>query len=149
MRALFRAPNGLYRAHLGWLMGGRFLYLETRGRKSGVVRNTVLEVVHHDRERDAYFVVSGFGWKSDWYLNAIASPPVRVIVGRREFVPECHELTESERVELLTTYRREHPKVAATLGKRVLGDDFSGDPAGIARLAKAMPAMSLAFSREL
>jgi deazaflavin-dependent oxidoreductase (nitroreductase family) len=144
MRALFRAPIGLYRAHLGWVFGERLLLLETIGRKSGLPRSTVLEVVAHDREADAYFVVAGFGAQSAWLLNAIANPPTRVTVGRRSFVPECRELSEPERVELLTSYQREHPRVAAALGSRVLGADFTSEPAAIARLAHELPALRLA-----
>jgi hypothetical protein len=45
VRALLRLPILLYRLHLGWLLGHRFLLLTHVGRKSGLQRRTVLEVV--------------------------------------------------------------------------------------------------------
>jgi deazaflavin-dependent oxidoreductase (nitroreductase family) len=142
-RAFFRAPIWVYRAHCGWLFGHRLLYLETLGRKSGQLRRTVLEVVKRDRETGSYYVVAGFGAKSDWFQNAIAHPPVTVIVSRTRFTPQCHVLTENERFDLLSDYQREHPKVAAALGARVLGSDFTDDPAALRRLAVALPALRL------
>jgi deazaflavin-dependent oxidoreductase (nitroreductase family) len=147
-RAFLRAPIWFYRAHLGWLLGHRFLYLETVGRKSGLLRRTVLEVVWHDKATGAYFVVAGFGEKSDWYQNALAHPPLRVIVSTERFVPECHVLDEDERFDLLTSYQNEHPKVAAALGARVLGSDFTDDPAALHRLAAALPALRLRAVRQ-
>lgn len=44
-RILARMPNGLYRARLGWLLGKRFLMLLHMGRKSGLVRRAVVEVI--------------------------------------------------------------------------------------------------------
>ena len=44
-RWLFRMPIGLYRLRLGWLLGDRFLLLHHTGRKSGLPRQAVVEVV--------------------------------------------------------------------------------------------------------
>ncbi|MCA9848813.1 MAG: nitroreductase family deazaflavin-dependent oxidoreductase, partial [Dehalococcoidia bacterium] len=63
-KLFFRAPIWLYRLHLGWLLGGRFLLMEHVGRRSGLVRRVVVEVVHHDRDADTYTVASGFGPRS-------------------------------------------------------------------------------------
>jgi hypothetical protein len=41
----FRLPIHLYRLDLGWLLGHRVLLLSHRGRKSGLIRATPLEVV--------------------------------------------------------------------------------------------------------
>jgi deazaflavin-dependent oxidoreductase (nitroreductase family) len=76
-RAFFRAPIWFYRAHLGWLLGNRFLYLETTGRSTGLRRRTVLEVVKHETSTGSFFVVAGFGATSDWYRNAVALPALR------------------------------------------------------------------------
>lgn len=67
LRAMFRAPIFLYRIHLGWLLGGRFLMLTHIGRKSGVPRQTVIEVVSHDKETGKYYVAAAWRDKSDWY----------------------------------------------------------------------------------
>jgi hypothetical protein len=43
----FFAPVSLYRLHLGWLLGHRFLLLTHTGRRSGLRRQTVLEVMEY------------------------------------------------------------------------------------------------------
>jgi len=40
-RLAFRLPIYLYRLNLGWLLGHRFLMLVHRGRRSGLLRETV------------------------------------------------------------------------------------------------------------
>ena len=57
LRFGLRLPIWLYRLHLGWLFGNRFLLLTHIGRKSGLPRQTVIEVVKHDKESDRFFVV--------------------------------------------------------------------------------------------
>src|SRR5664279_3639569 len=73
-RLAFRFPIWLFRIHLGWIMGHRFLLLTHMGRKSGLTRQTVLEVVHYDKVTGACVVASGWGTKSEWYRNVIANP---------------------------------------------------------------------------
>jgi hypothetical protein len=41
-------PIYLYRLDLGWLLGHRFLMLVHQGRRSGLLRETVLEVILYD-----------------------------------------------------------------------------------------------------
>ena len=72
LRIGVRLPVLLYRARLGWLLGGRFLMLTTTGRKTILPRQTVLEVVLHDQETDTYYIASG------WFRNIqmVALKPV-------------------------------------------------------------------------
>ena len=79
-RRLMRAPAWIYRARAGVLFGSRILMLEHVGRKSGVPRYAVLEVVDHPTP-DTYVVASGFGRKAQWFRNIRANPRVRVYVG--------------------------------------------------------------------
>ena len=48
LRLAFRLPIYLYRLDLGWMLGHRFLLFVHLGRKSGLLRETVLEVLLHD-----------------------------------------------------------------------------------------------------
>lgn len=66
LRLLLRLPTWLYRIGLGWTLGGRFLLLQHIGRKSGLQRETVLEVVWSDPPRRAYVVVAAWGARADW-----------------------------------------------------------------------------------
>ena len=53
VRRAVRAPIWLYRAHLGGFLGHQMLLLTHRGRKTGLPRQTVLEVlVYDDHSRD-------------------------------------------------------------------------------------------------
>lgn len=79
-RRVMRLPILLYRAHQGILLDHRFLLLEHRGRRSGLVRRTVLEVVERP-SRDRYLVVSSLGERAEWLRNLRAEPHARVAVG--------------------------------------------------------------------
>ena len=82
-RLAFRLPIWLYRLHLGWLLGGRLLLLTHIGRKSGLPRQAVIEVVRHDRATDTYIIASGFGAQVDWLRNIQKHPNVVVQTGRQ------------------------------------------------------------------
>lgn len=81
-RRLSHLLTGLYRAHLGWMLGHRFLLLTHTGRTSGLKRQTVLEVMRHDRSTGMYVVASGWGAKADWLRNVTQTPAVIVQSGR-------------------------------------------------------------------
>lgn len=136
-RRLMRAPLGLYRAGLGWVLGRRFLRLEHTGRRSGARREAVLEVA--GEIGGSPVVVSGYGTASDWYRNVVADPRVGVTWGRRSFPAEARRLDPAEAGEVLRRYRDDHPRAAAVLGDR-LGVSLVDDPAGA---AAALPAFVL------
>ena len=83
LRAALRLPIWLYRAGLGWLLGDRFLMLTHTGRKSGRKHETVIEVVKHEPGTGTYYVVSGWGSRSDWYLNVRKNPLVSLQIGTK------------------------------------------------------------------
>lgn len=112
-RAWFRVPIALYRAHLGWLLGRRFVLVEHRGRVTGAVRSVVIEVV--GREDDALLVASGFGTRSDWYRNLRADPRARVTTGLRTWAVRAVPLTEDEGAATMDRYARRHPVAARGL----------------------------------
>lgn len=61
LRPLLKAPALLYDVGLGWVCGRRFLLLTHRGRRTGRIHRTVLEVVSYDAERGEATVVSAWG----------------------------------------------------------------------------------------
>ena len=63
---------------------GHFLLLTHVGRKSGLPRQTILEVLLHDRAKDVYYVMAGWGVRSDWVKNIEKTPQVQIRVGRRQ-----------------------------------------------------------------
>ncbi len=108
-RILFRAPIWLYRWGLGGLLGNRFLLLTHKGRKSGRLYDTVIEVIKHDPATNTYYVVSGFGKRSDWFRNVQKTPEVTITVGRRRMRARARILPPEEAVSILIEFARAHP----------------------------------------
>lgn len=143
---LNRVPIGLYRARLGWLLGGHFLLLTTTGRKTGRTRWVVLEVARRASGPGpipTIWVIASRGRRTDWYANAVAGGPTTVTWKRLTFTPHVHALTPAERAELLADYQRRHPRAAALLGKAILGIEYTTDPAHLQRLAEELRALRL------
>lgn len=134
-------PGLLYRAHLGWLLGDRFLYIVHRGRKTGKLRRTVVEVVRFAEVGPEATVVAGWGPETHWYRNLEVAGAAEVTVGRRRWrQPGQRFLDQRQRVELLTGYVREHPRAARELG-RIFG--FAElDEAAVAALAERTRAVA-------
>lgn len=70
---LARALIHLYRRGIGSVTGSRPLMLQHAGRRTGAVRQVVLEVVDHPA-RDVYVVASGFGERAQWYFHVVDPP---------------------------------------------------------------------------
>lgn len=124
LRWFYRAPISIYRAGLGRLMTGRFLMLTHKGRKSGLDRYVVLEVV--DRTPDTWFVAAAYGNNADWFRNVQADPQVAVNFRGKRHSATASVATEEEAAEVLKRYAAAHPKSAQTLGK-LMGVPMEGD----------------------
>lgn len=112
---ILQAPKWIFRAHLGFIFGSRFLLLEHIGRKSGKRYQTPLEVASRDEAHDEYIVTSGTGVNADWYRNIRANPAVAIWLGSRRYPVKQRFLPTAEAVERMKEYEREHPKAAAKL----------------------------------
>ena len=114
-RWIVRAPIRLYRWRLGWLFGKRLLMLEHTGRKSGLPRYAVVEII--DRPKSGGLViVSGFGEKAQWYRNILANGSVRIYLGgHRPISATARRLPAREAAFSLERYAERYPKAWATL----------------------------------
>jgi deazaflavin-dependent oxidoreductase (nitroreductase family) len=117
-RFFMRAPLGLYRLGLGGLLGKRFLRLEHTGNKTGLPRQTVLEVVGIDNTK-APIVASGYGERSHWYRNVTANPEVAFTLGRKRVVATAERLDHTDAVAVLDRYRTNHARAAKVIGARL------------------------------
>jgi deazaflavin-dependent oxidoreductase (nitroreductase family) len=117
MRRLYRAPIWLYRVGFGTVMGGRLLMLTHRGRKSGLPRYAVLEVIH--RDDDTWYVPAAYGERADWYRNILADPHVQVNYRGQTFdaVAETVPVEQAERI--LAEYEHRHPRAARTFSRLI------------------------------
>jgi deazaflavin-dependent oxidoreductase (nitroreductase family) len=86
LRRLFRAPVYLYRWNCGWLLGRRFLLLIHIGRRTGLRRHTVLEIMQYRKEGPEAVVMSAFGRNADWLGNIEATPGPEVVIPSQHFV---------------------------------------------------------------
>lgn len=96
-----------------------------QGRKSGLLRRTVLEVAGHETESSSYLAAAGWGKQSDWYQNILHNPEVVLQVGRKQFAATAVQLSEEESGQAMVDYARTHPKAARNL-MRTLGFEASG-----------------------
>jgi deazaflavin-dependent oxidoreductase (nitroreductase family) len=116
---LWRAPIHLYKIGLGPVMGKKFLLLNHIGRKSGQVRQAVLEIDRYDPETNTYIVASGFGRKSDWYRNLQKTPDVTIQLGRKKLKARAELLTPEQSGEEMARYAQAHRKAALNLIKLI------------------------------
>src|SRR6266700_7373535 len=86
-RWLANAPRVFYRLGLGRVLGYRMVQITHRGRKSGVIRHTILEVLSYNPQTQEVLVVSGWEGKTDWYRNIQQEPALEVRIGRVAYRP--------------------------------------------------------------
>lgn len=101
----------LYRLHLMWLLGRRFLIVSHVGRVTGELHRTCLMVLRDDRDTGEIVVVAG-SRTADWYRNVLAAPPVEVAIGNDRFKPSVRPLTRGDLRRYLAEARRDHPWTA-------------------------------------
>ena len=127
-RWFFRAPIKLYAVGLGSLLGGRFMLLEHIGRKSGLVRRTVIEVAKYDAESGSYYACSGYGERSDWFQNLLAQPVAHITVRRKRMAVRARKLPPAEAGALMLDYAQRYPRTARAL-VRACGYEVDGSEA--------------------
>jgi deazaflavin-dependent oxidoreductase (nitroreductase family) len=139
---LLKVPVALYAANLGWLLGHRFLLLAHRGRRTGRVYRTPLEVLAWDEAAREAVVMSGFGRTSAWYRNVLAGDPVELRIARLRFAPRARELDTEEAARVFAAYERRN-RIAAPLMRAILsrlaGFRYDGSEAARRRLVQALP----------
>ncbi len=148
LRFSLRLPILLYRLRLGWLLGGRLLLLTHTGRKSGRLRQTVLEVVEHDQDSGSYFIASGWGEKSDWYQNILAHPEVQVESGGRNISARAVRLPEEQARRILQSYAQRHATSFQVLAGRLMGLRSSDPQELIEVMAHEMPVVEVVIRKD-
>jgi deazaflavin-dependent oxidoreductase (nitroreductase family) len=125
-RVFFRAPIWFYRLGLGVLFGKRMLLLQHTGRKTGLTRQAVLEVVQLLPETNSYIVVAGFGPQSQWYQNILANPQADVQVGWKKWKVVAEQLSPQAGAAAFVDFCKRNPgeaKLAGLLGFEVDGSE--------------------------
>jgi deazaflavin-dependent oxidoreductase (nitroreductase family) len=139
---VFRIPQPLYRAGLGWIFGHAFLLLIHRGRRSGKMYETALKVLTYDTGSREAIVFSAWGDSSDWVRNILTSPALEVRIGRQRFVPTQRFLSEDEATSVVATYHLHHPRRLRLLSS-LLGWGDLGSDAAVREFVRGRPFVSL------
>ncbi len=132
------APTWLYRSHLGFVMGERFVMIEHRGRKSGNLYRTVLEVPGRHPGKNEWFVTSGTGPQADWYRNIEAGGVDAVWIGSKRNEASVRFLDAPEAAGVMAGYESAHPKTAAKL-MASMGVSYDGTDEGRIKMMRQIP----------
>lgn len=145
LRTLLHAPVYLYRWHLGCLLGKRFLLLTHVGRRSGLRRQTVLEVMEYRSDGPEVVVMSGFGRSSEWLRNIEANHEEEVTIGSLHFAAAHRFLGEAEAVSVWRGYEQRN-RVAAPIIRsvlsRLLGWHYDPSDESRRRLIRQLPLLA-------
>ena len=112
---IYRLPVHLYHWRLGWLLRHRFLMLSHKGRKSGRIYQTVVEVIHYNPSTKESIVVSMLGQNSDWYQNIRMCAAMEIRTGRLRYIPNQRFLTKEETYATFIDFENRHQWAARRL----------------------------------
>lgn len=144
LRLVLRLPVLLYRLRLGWLLDGRFILINHIGRKTGHLHKTVVEVLGYSKESDTYFIVSGWGYKANWYQNLSAVPNISIQVGHRKLDIHAETVSVDEGTQLLVDYRQKHPFAARELSRLMGLNLFEASPEKLSQIVQnSLPVVAL------
>ncbi len=143
LRFALRLPIWLYRFHLGWLLGHRFVMFRHIGRKSRLPRYTVVEVVQHDPPTNTYIIASGWGETSDWFQNVQQEPAVILYAGCRQMAATVARLSIDEATKVLKGYAYRYPIAFHKISKMMVGQVLTSDETDCRLLAQAIPLVTL------
>jgi len=132
-------PILFYRFGLGWLLGERFVLLTVRGRRTGLPRPVVLEVLGPDPQTGGLFVASAWGGSAQWLRNLGICPNVQAQVGRRSFPAEVFRLSKQAGEEQLRSYATRHPFAGRVIFQLLLGRQPIGTEDKFAVLSRSVP----------
>ncbi len=108
----FKVPVWMHKLGFGgWerLIGAQWMLLTTKGRKSGKLYHTMVDVMDYDKVSDTYYIEAAYGAHADWYKNIQSNPLFEARVGRRKFKARAGTLTTEGAGEMLVQFYRNKP----------------------------------------
>jgi deazaflavin-dependent oxidoreductase (nitroreductase family) len=131
-RAL-RMPSVLDRKGTRWMLQALspapVIVLVHRGRSSGRVYKTPIEILVDDPERSEFIVGPMWGRDSDWYRNVLAGGLVEVHGRGDALQVEWRELDEAERRAAIRAYREARPIYSRIILRMLVRvNALEGDP---------------------
>jgi deazaflavin-dependent oxidoreductase (nitroreductase family) len=150
LRQALRLPAGLYGVGAGRLLGHRFLLLTHRGRRTGRLHRTMLEVVRWDPDKGEATVMSGFGPDANWRLNVLAGGSVEVQIATLKFKPLVRSLGREEAASAIADYERRNRlarPIVRSVFSHLAGFRYDGSTAARRRLVEALPLLGFSPDR--
>jgi deazaflavin-dependent oxidoreductase (nitroreductase family) len=135
-------PRLVYGAGAGPVLGHRFLLLVHRGRRSGHLHETVLEVLRWRGDVHEAVVISGFGPRAQWLQNVMAGGAVEIRIARERWPAVARHLEPAEAVAVLADYERRNPllrPVVHRLLSRLAGLPYDGSADATDALVRVLP----------
>jgi deazaflavin-dependent oxidoreductase (nitroreductase family) len=129
-------PVLVERLGLGRLLGRHFLVVTHRGRRSGLIRQTGVMVLHEDQQTGEICVAAG-SLKADWYRNLQAQPALEVAIGGRQFRP-AQRFVPPEELAAHIAWARRHRPLQAWVQSRFFGWRWTTAPDDILALARTL-----------
>jgi deazaflavin-dependent oxidoreductase (nitroreductase family) len=130
------------------VLGDRFLLLKHIGRKTGRQRQTVLEVMRHDRAGDRYIVCSAWGEASEWYNNLQRMPQADIVVGDRRLKVTASRIPRREAEHEIERYALSHPGSYRCIRHMLLRREANEETNDFSSVASRAPIMSLQVRSE-
>jgi deazaflavin-dependent oxidoreductase (nitroreductase family) len=109
---LYRLPLALRRLGIAGYeraLGVDWIVLTTRGRRSGLAREVVLDAVGHDPGTDTWYVQPADEAGAQWLRNLRAHPVATVEVRGRRFQARATEVTGPVGAGVVLSFIRRHP----------------------------------------
>ena len=125
-------PRSLDGWRLGWRLRHHIMMMTHVGRKTGIVRQSVVEAVNDDPKTQA-----GWGERTNRYRNREAHPALEIQGGSRRFVPQHRFLSTEELLALFQDDEHRHPRGLRLLFRH-LGYPSDGSPEGLHAIAQAI-----------
>lgn len=144
---LFRAPCYFYHLKLGFLFGERFIHLKHWGRKSGKLKETVIEVIDQDKVNRKIFSASGFGEKSQWFKNIFANNAVLVTLKNTEYKATAKVLLADDATRVLLRYAGAYPKSLKGVA-RLSGYEIDGSIQDVVEFSKVIKIVEFTLSEK-
>ena len=130
LKFFFKVPVWIHKMGFGgWerLIGAQWMLITTIGRKTGKRRETMVDVMDHDKTTDTYYIEAAYGARADWYKNIQSNPIFEAHVGRRKFKARTGALTTEGAGEMLVRFYRQIPaytrSVMAMAGMKFKDED--------------------------
>jgi deazaflavin-dependent oxidoreductase (nitroreductase family) len=128
LKFFLKMPVWMHKLGLGgWerLIGARWMLVTTTGRKSGKLRETMLDVMDYNSATDTYYIDAAYGSRADWVRNIEAHPRFQAQVGRRKFFAHLVPLSSGEAGEMMVNFYHAKPAYTRSV-MAMVGMKFEG-----------------------